>query len=167
MTKKTNTASTFAGAVAAALLIAAFGGTVACKKKETAPPRPAPETTTYSTPATAPAPASSGLEFRELRLGKAINADKSVSIDVGTFAPSDTLYASVTTSGNSASSSIRALWTYQDGQVVSDDTQTISGTGSNMTEFHISKPDGFPVGAYKLEIFIDGRSAMNRSFDVR
>ena len=73
----------------------------------------------------------------------------------------------MTTSGSSASTPIRALWTYQDGQVVSDDTQTISGTGSDMTEFHIAKPDGFPAGGYKLEIFIDGRTAMNRNFDVR
>lgn len=163
MTEKRIAAPTFAGMFAAVLLVAAFGGTVACKKKETAPPRPAPETTTYSTPAPAPA----GLQFRELRLGKAVNADKSVSTDIGTFAPGDTLYASVATSGSSASSPIRALWTYQDGQVVSDDTQTVSGTGSDMTEFHISKPDGFPPGNYKLEIFIDGRSAMNRSFEVR
>ena len=167
MTTKRIAAPTFAGTFAAVLLVAAFGGTVACKKKETAAPRPAPETTTYSTPAHAPAPAPAGLEFRELRLGKAVNADKSVTTDVGTFAPGDTLYASVATSGSSASTPIRALWTYQDGQVVSDDTQTISGTGSNLTEFHISKPDGFPAGNYKLEIFIDGRSAMNRSFDIR
>ncbi len=90
-----------------------------------------------------------------------------MSTDIGTFAPGDTIYASVTTSGSSASTPIRAVWTYQDGQVVSDDTQTISGTGSDMTEFHISKPDGFPAGSYKLEIFIDGRTAMNRNFDVR
>ena len=102
MTKKTNTASTFAGAVAAALLIAAFGGTVACKKKETAPPRPAPETTTYSTPATAPAPASSGLEFREpfvhaKTLGVAtalgiIVAEELEGFDVARVAPDDSLH---------------------------------------------------------------------------
>lgn len=166
MTEKRIAAPTFAGVFAAVLLVGAFGGLVACKKKETAPPRPSPETT-YSLPAPAPAPAPAGLQFRELRLGKAVNADKSVSTDIGTFAPGDTLYASVATSGSSASSPIRALWTYQDGQVVSDDTQTVSGTGSDMTEFHISKPDGFPPGNYKLEIFIDGRSAMNRSFEVR
>ena len=163
MKQKRIAAPTFA----AVLLVVAFGGLVACGKKASAPAPPAPQTTTYQTPAPAPAPAAAGLEFRELRVGKAVNADKSVSTDVGTFAPGDTIYASVTTSGSSASTPIRAVWTYQDGQVVSDDTQTISGTGSNMTEFHIAKPDGFPAGSYKLEIFIDGRTAMNRNFDVR
>lgn len=166
MNRKRIAAPTFAGAFAAVLLVVAFGGLVACKKKDTAP-APSPQSTAYPTPAPAPAPAPSGLQFRELRVGKAVNADKSVSTDIGTFAPGDTIYASVTTSGSSASTPIRALWTYQDGQVVSDDTQTISGTGSDMTEFHIAKPDGFPAGSYKLEIFIDGRTAMNRNFDVR
>jgi hypothetical protein len=166
MTKKRIAAPAFAGAFAAVLMAGAFGGLVACKKKDAVPPRPSPEST-YSMPIPAPAPAPAGLQFRELRLGKAVNADKSVSVDTGTFAPGDTIYASVATSGSSGSSPIRALWTYQDGQVVSDDTQTISGTGSDVTEFHISKPDGFPAGSYKLEIFIDGRSASNRSFDVR
>lgn len=165
MTQNRLVSRTLGGALGAALLVVSLGGLSACKKKEVArSPMPAPSPTTYNPPvATAPA----GVQFRELRVGKAINADKSVSTDIETFAPSDTIYASVATTGAAAAIPIRAVWTFQDGQVVSDDTQTIAAAGSDMTEFHISKPDGFPPGSYKVEIFIDGRSAMNRSFNVR
>lgn len=168
MTENTLVTRTFRGALTASLLVVSIGGLVACGKK-VAQPAPAPSPTTYNTPMTAPAPstAPAGIQFRELRVGKAVNADKSVTTDMETFAPADTIYASVSTSGTGASTPVRAVWTFQDGQVVADDTQTLSGTGSDRTEFHISKPDGFPAGSYKVEIFIDGRSAMNRNFNVR
>lgn len=167
MREKNTLVRSFGGGLVASLMVLSYGGLVACKKKEA--PRPAPETTTTGTMAPIPAPPSApaGIQFSDLRVGKAVNADKSVTVDVETFAPADTIYASVATTGLGVAIPIRALWTYQDGQVVSDDVQTISGTGNDRTEFHISKPDGFPAGGYKVEIFIDGRSVMNRNFNVR
>jgi hypothetical protein len=106
------------------------------------------------------------VQFSDVRLGNAIGADKAVTTAKETFAAKDTIYASVTTSGTAPSVSLRALWTFQDGQVVSDDTQSITPTGVDTTEFHISKPDGFPAGSYKVEIFVDGRSVGSRSFTV-
>src|SRR5678809_1164156 len=35
------------------------------------------------------------------------------------------------------------------------------------SEFHISKPDGLPVGKYKVEISVDGAAAASREFEVR
>ncbi len=39
-------------------------------------------------------------------------------------------------------------------------------TGDARTEFHISKPDGWPTGKYKLEVFLNGSSAATREFEV-
>ena len=153
-------APSIGGVLFASCLILSSAGLGACKKK-VAPP--APETTPIPAPPSAPA----AIQFSELRVGNAVNADKSVTTDLETFAPRDTIYASVATTGVGVATPIRAVWTFQDGQIVSDDTQTISGTGNDRTEFHISKPDGFPTGSYKVEIFVDGRSVMNRNFDVR
>lgn len=152
------------GILVATCMILSLGGLAACNKKVAPPPA---ETTTYAKPIPAPPSAPAGVQFSELRVGNAVNADKSVTTDLETFAPRDTIYASVVTNGVGAATPIRALWTFQDGQVVSDDTQTISSTGNDRTEFHISKPDGFPAGSYKVEISIDGRSVMNRNFNVR
>lgn len=156
---------TFGGALAASLLVLSFGALGACKKKETTTtttPAPAP----YS-PAPAPAPAPAGVVIRDVQLGNAIGGNKMVSAPAESFAPKDTIYASVSTTGSAASAALRAHWTFQDGQVVSDETQNIVAGGADSTEFHISKPDGFPAGSYKVEIFIDGSSVATRSFTVR
>jgi len=56
---------------------------------------------------------------------------------------------------------------YQDGQIVDESTQTIAPTGAARTEFHISKPDGWPAGKYKLEVLLNGTSAGTKDFDVQ
>ena len=35
------------------------------------------------------------------------------------------------------------------------------------SEFHISRPEGLPVGRYQVEIFLDGASAGKRAFAVQ
>ena len=48
-----------------------------------------------------------------------------------------------------------------------EETATITPTGPATTEFHISKPDGWPVGDYKVEILVNGTSAATKSFKVQ
>ena len=50
---------------------------------------------------------------------------------------------------------------------VKEDTATISATGAAATEFHISKPDGWPVGTYQLDVALDGKPAVTKSFRVQ
>jgi hypothetical protein len=50
---------------------------------------------------------------------------------------------------------------------VKEDTQTIVPTGPASSEFHISKPDGWPAGDYQVEIFVDNRSSGTKSFSVK
>jgi hypothetical protein len=101
-----------------------------------------------------------------VQLGRAIGADKKVTVPADSFAPADTIYASVETQGRAPSATLTARWTYQDGQTVHEETQTIAPTGPATTEFHISKPDGWPPGTYRLEILLDGASARTASFRV-
>jgi hypothetical protein len=42
---------------------------------------------------------------------------------------------------------LRSRWTFEDGQVVNE-SQNIASSGPAVTEFHISKPDGWLVGKY-------------------
>ena len=121
-------------------------------------------------PAEAPAPLapspSQPVTVVAVTLGKAVGMDKKVTTAGATFAPTDTIYASVDTQGAAPSASIAARWTYQDGQVVHEETQSIAPTGPATTEFHITKPDGWPKGNYKVEILLDGASARSASFRV-
>jgi hypothetical protein len=143
--------------------IALFG----CKKKEEAPPA---EATATPAPVETPAATPTPVPFRvtSIDLGKAIGPDKKVTEAATTFAPSDTLYAVVTSEGESPAVKLTAKWTFGDkGQSVKDDDQTIAPAGPAVTEFHVSKPGGWPVGHYKVEILADGVSAGVKELDVK
>ena len=135
-------------------------------------PSTAPATTPPATPAPAPAstplgtPAASAVSVTALDLGNAVGADNRVGTPMATFARTDTIYAAVSTSGAAPSSTIAAKWTYQDGQVVGEESKTVAPTGTDVTTFSVSKPDGWPAGKYKVEITIDGQPAATREFDV-
>lgn len=145
------TRSHLALAVGALLLC----GLAACGKK-TEPPPPAP----------APAPAPQAVRVTQVEIGNAIGPDKRVTAATRSFAPADTLYVSVATDGSAASAELRARWTYEDGQVVDDSTQNLAPTGPAVTEFHLSKPDGWPAGGYQVEILLDGATVATESFTV-
>jgi hypothetical protein len=110
-----------------------------------------------------------GVTLSSVTLGKAVGADKKVTAATEVFAKGDTIYASVDTTG-SGSATLAAKWTYsKDGKTVpvKEDTASISATGPSTTEFHISKPDGWPVGTYQVEIALDGKTAATKAFKVQ
>lgn len=130
----------------------------ACGRSETSTP-----------PVSAPAPAAAPEPARvsAIDLGSAIGTDKRVTVPTAAFAPGDTIYASIATEGSSPSLTLTARWTYEGGQLVSESSETIAPTGPATTEFHITKPDGFPAGRYRLEISANGAAAGARDFEVR
>ena len=107
------------------------------------------------------------VKVSDVTLGRAIGGDKAVTDKTDNFKPNDTIYASITTDGTAASSSLRARWTYSDGQVVDDSTRAIAPNGRAVTEFHIAKPDGWPLGNYQVEVFLDGKSVETKKFEVK
>ena len=132
----------------------------ACQKKEA--PGPAAEATP-SAPAGIEAPA---LRVTDVQLGAAVGADKRVTEPKETFSPKDTIFVSVVTEGSAPSATVSARWTFQDGQVVKEDSRSIAPSGTEATEFSIQKPDGWPTGDYKVEIKLDGTTAETKSFKV-
>ncbi len=132
---------------------------VGCKK-EAPPPQ-------NETAAAAPAPAPVAFTVTAIEVGKQVGPDKKVASPTTTFAPKDTIHASVATDGAAPKKVIAAKWTYQDGQVVKEAAETIAPTGPAATEFHISKPSGWPVGKYKVEIMVDGSPSGSKDFEVK
>ena len=149
------------------LLTAAVLVLNACGKKEEAPkPEAAPAA---PAPAPVPPPPLVGVTVGTVSLGNAIGADKKVTQASEAFGKKDTIYASVDTTG-AGTATLKARWTYRkDTQeaVVKEDTQTINPTGPATSEFHISKPDGWPAGDYQVEIFVDDKSAGTKAFTVK
>ena len=107
-----------------------------------------------------------GVKVTDVTLGRAIGGDRAITDQTDNFRPNDTIYASVATEGSAASTTIRARWTYEDGQVVDESTRTIAPNNREHTEFHISKPNGWPTGKYQLEVFVDDRSVETKKFEV-
>jgi hypothetical protein len=116
--------------------------------------------------ATGTAGTVAGGRVSQIDMGRSLNTDKTINGNTKSFKPTDTIYASVVTESTANTATLKARWTYQDGQVVNESTQTIAPASNARTEFHISKPDGWPTGKYKLEVFLDGSSAATRDLEV-
>ena len=87
----------------------------ACKRAETPPPPPPPA----AAPAPTAAPAQAPFRVSSVAVGNALDADKRVTSPSATFAPGDTIYASVATVGVAPEVTLAARWTYGDeGQLV-------------------------------------------------
>lgn len=150
-----------------AITLAAAVALAACGKKEEAPapvvaPAPAPVVTQP-----APAPVAEVASFAGLALGNAVDAGQNVTTPMTNFAPTDTIYAAVTTKGAAPNAAIVARWTFGDGQLVDESSQSIAPTGAAVTTFHIAKPEGWPVGKYKVDISLDGNPVASQEFEVK
>jgi hypothetical protein len=111
--------------------------------------------------------ASAPVQVADVTLGRGIGGDKRVTNQTDTFGARDTIYASVRTTGTGSGTQLTTRWTYQDGQVVDERSETISPTGEAYTEFHISKPSGWPTGKYTLRVLLNGSEVQTKDFTVR
>ena len=110
---------------------------------------------------------ASAVRVSDVKLGRAIGADKRLTEETDDFRPTDVIYAVVETQGSGSPAALQARWTYEDGQVVDESSRNISAAGGDFTEFHISKPSGWPKGKYKVEILVDGQPADTEDFEVK
>ena len=155
-----------------AVLAAMLGSAalVGCKKKEE--PAPPPSAETAPAPAPAPAPMPTTASVNSVDLGNAVGADMRVTAPMTSFAPKDTIIAAVATGTSDPAASVAgklgAKWTHVDSSpVVHEETKDITFAGDNVTDFQISKPDGWPTGKYKVEISLDGAVVQTREFEVK
>ena len=156
-----------------AMLAAMLGSAalVGCKKKE----EPAPLPPVAETPApapTTPAPMPSTASVNGVDLGNAVGADMRVTAPMTAFGTRDTIYAAVSTGTSDPAASVAgklgAKWTHLDSnQVVHEESKDVTFAGDGVTDFQISKPDGWPTGRYKVEISLDGAVVQTREFEVK
>jgi hypothetical protein len=111
--------------------------------------------------------ATPGVRVTEIDLGRSLAADKGIADKTSEFRPSDTIYLSVETDGTSPQATLLTRWTYQDGQVVKELSETIAPAGKLHTEFHIVKPDGWPAGKYTVAVSLNGAAAGSKDFAVK
>ena len=107
---------------------------------------------------------TTGMSVTSVDLGSAVGDDNRISVPTTTFAGTDTIHASVVTDGASEGTLV-ATWTFQDGQVV-DTQEKVVPAGPQVTDFSITKPDGWPAGNYTLQVSKDGMVLQTREFTV-
>ncbi len=132
---------------AAALAVAA-----GCTKPE--PPAPPPA-------------AAAGLRITAIDVGKAVTAENVVSVPTVVFGPRDTVYASIATEGVSRGNRVGVRFIYQTGQLVLQSSQPITGVGPSRAEFHVWRDAGWPLGRYRVEVFLDSVPAGSMEYDVK
>ncbi|HEV8455531.1 MAG TPA: hypothetical protein VGQ24_11595 [Gemmatimonadales bacterium] len=136
-----------------ALMLAAS----ACGKKDNAA---TVETTSGAATATP-------IHVTDVKVGRTLGADKRLTDETDEFRPADVIYTVVETRGTAPNAVLQARWTYQDGQVVDESSRNISASGDDVTEFHISKPSGWPTGKYKVQILLNGTPVESEDFEVK
>jgi len=143
------------------LLLVALAGTVTAGCNRANQPTPPPPVVEKP----APAPVEP-VSLVGVTLGREIGADKKVTAATDTFAPNDTIYASIETKGASPAAALTVRWKYEGNQLVREESQSIAPTGPATSEFHVSKPDGWPKGGYTAEIVLDGVTVHTAAFRV-
>ncbi|MCF7221712.1 hypothetical protein [Marilutibacter chinensis] len=160
--------STYAVAAALVATLAVAG----CKKQETAPEATAPPPPSPALEPSAPvAPVAATASVTGVELGTAVGADMNVTAPSTTFAPGDTIIAAVSTATSDPAATVNgtlgARWTFGGDTVVHEESKEIAFAGKGVTNFQISKPDGWPAGSYKLEVTLDGATVETRDFEVK
>ena len=104
------------------------------------------------------------LSVETIQLGRSLNPDNSVAEHATTFRRNDTVYVAVLTPAPGRGT-IGVRWTYG-GQVIDQPSKEVSYRDSAATSFNLVNSGGFPPGSYAVEVFVDGKSAGSRNFNV-
>jgi hypothetical protein len=155
--------------VARILLAATVVAAAACGGRENARPGTESGSAEGGAPGGTTAAPAATEEFKvgTVMIGKRIGASKLITEPTFQFAPADTVYISIGTTGKTDSTTLAAIWRFQTGQTVDSSTQVIRPSGPENTEFHISRPKGWPVGTYNVTVYADGDSVDSKNFAVK
>ena len=155
------------------LLVVIIGSVaiVGCKKKEEAVPAPAP---TIAEPIAAPTPVPAATaSVASVDLGTATGPDMKLTATTMSFKPKDKFIVSVGTTTSDPAASVAgkltAKLTFTNGaeiMPVDEKTQDFNLAGAATTNFEFSKPDGWPVGKYKVDVSLDGAVVQSKDFEV-
>jgi hypothetical protein len=108
-------------------------------------------------------------EFKllEVSLGTALDADNLVAKPKTQFGTKDKIYASVLSNGKHQGLNIKARWTAPDGSLVAETEQALVPIKGTVSTFSIGNTQPWPIGAYTLDISLNGLVQRTVSFEVK
>jgi len=113
----------------------------------------------------AAAEASAPRKVSGVMIGSRVDSIGRVTEPTFQFAPKETVYVSVGTSGNTGSTGLTAAWRYQSGEILEQSTEQVR-PGAN-TAFSLAKPKGLKPGTYKVVLFLGDDSVDTKVFAVK
>jgi hypothetical protein len=143
-------------------IICALGaaiGATACSKEQQA--------TVDTTAGAAATAVGTALSVVDIDMGRRIDAEQKISDKTDDFAPTDTIFASVHTSGTANNGAVVGRWTSQDGAVLEEKTNMVTTSGDARTVFSLVKPAGLAAGKYTLHVLIDGKEVRTKDVTVK
>ncbi len=99
-------------------------------------------------------------------LGRTLDADQVVQADRDSFAPRDTIHASVLSTGAHEGLTLSAHWLAPDGATIADTAQVVAPTQPTATTFSLHNPQPWPPGDYKLELAVNEHVLQTREFHI-
>jgi hypothetical protein len=107
------------------------------------------------------------LSVVDIDMGRHVDAEQKISDKTDEFAPTDTIYASVHTSGTANNNAVVGRWTFEDGTVADEKTHNVTTSGDARTVFSLLKPEGLKKGKYTLHVLIDGSEVRTKDVTVK
>ena len=101
-----------------------------------------------------------------IEIGRALNPDNTIKDETDSFAPGDTVCASIRVSGAANSGLVRAVWFDEHDQALQDDTRIITPSRNEVVGLQASRPEGWSGGRYRVAVYLDNRLAGEESFSV-
>jgi len=146
---------------------AALTAALAGCNKEQATPAPVVEPAPVATVAPEAAPAPAEISVSGVALGTVLGPDKNLVSSATNFAPTDTIYAVVSTKNASSGATLAAKWMSEDGQTIHEESTGIAPAGDTVTDFQFNSPKGLAPGKYKVEISLNGNVVNSVDFGVK
>lgn len=100
-------------------------------------------------------------------MGKHVDVEKKITDGSDVFAPADTIFASVHTSGTAKPGQLTAQWTFPDNSVVDQKGDSSIADGMGRSVFFITKPGGLAKGKYTFRAIVDGREVRSKEVTVQ
>jgi|SRR5882672_1251390 len=129
------------------LLLATFALLSCSKKQETASTNESGTT------------GAAKIHVDQIVLGREMTADRRViTVANPSFAPGDTVFASVSLAAPTPAVQLVGRWKASDGTVVDETTEVVPPSDQpTAVTFHMVKPAGLPPGTYTLEVLDNGQ----------
>ena len=139
------------------LSVVALGLLTGCGKKEE------PTTNTSTTTQTQATPM-----VEALTMASKVDEGNNPANSTTTFSKTDTIWAVADITGTGIGTPVESRWFHvTSNQQINSNTVTTTSAGEHRLPFFISKPDGWPTGDYRVDIYINGNMLKSQTFQVQ